>query len=152
MAIHKLVTFHTWLSPGVSYKSWLVMVLSRVYPVGCTHHQRIRDEGMPNACYTALSPPWAKLDKETYRHGTSAPFQDSSLLPSPPGQYRLDGSLIGVGVIDLCPRALSSVYFFHEPALRSHPLSFFPSSLPSPSAESPDRIPDAIHSHGLNVM
>lgn len=30
--------------------------------------------------------------------------------------YRLDGRLVGVGVVDLCPDALSSVYFFFDPA------------------------------------
>ena len=30
-------------------------------------------------------------------------------------QYWLDGKLIGVGVIDILPRCLSSVYFFYDP-------------------------------------
>lgn len=30
--------------------------------------------------------------------------------------YRLDGCLIGVGIVDVCPRSLSSVYFYYDPA------------------------------------
>jgi arginyl-tRNA--protein-N-Asp/Glu arginylyltransferase len=39
--------------------------------------------------------------------------------------YRLAGELIGVGIIDLCPDALSSVYFYFEPAESRRSLGVF---------------------------
>lgn len=33
-------------------------------------------------------------------------------------QYRLDGRLIGLGLVDVLPQGLSSIYFFHDPAVR----------------------------------
>eukprot|EP00770_Monocercomonoides_exilis_P000361 MONOS_359.1-p1 / transcript=MONOS_359.1 / gene=MONOS_359 / organism=Monocercomonoides_exilis_PA203 / gene_product=Ate1 / transcript_product=Ate1 / location=Mono_scaffold00006:32476-35472(+) / protein_length=850 / sequence_SO=supercontig / SO=protein_coding / is_pseudo=false len=33
-------------------------------------------------------------------------------------EYRLDGKLVGVSVVDLCPTLLSSVYFFYDPKYR----------------------------------
>ncbi|MFM7057127.1 MAG: arginyltransferase [Planctomycetota bacterium] len=37
-------------------------------------------------------------------------------------QYRLNGSLIAVGLVDVTPNTLSSVYFFHHPEYRSFAL------------------------------
>jgi arginine-tRNA-protein transferase len=33
-------------------------------------------------------------------------------------QYRTDGNLVGVGLIDILPAGISSVYFYHDPAWR----------------------------------
>lgn len=38
---------------------------------------------------------------------------------------RVDGRVIGYGVVDVCPRSLSSVYFFYDPALRERSLGVF---------------------------
>lgn len=39
--------------------------------------------------------------------------------------YRLAGRLVGVGVVDACPDALSSVYFYYEPELHRRGLGIF---------------------------
>lgn len=40
-------------------------------------------------------------------------------------QYLVDGRLVGVGLIDLTPAGMSSVYFYHDPALRAAALGVF---------------------------
>jgi len=37
-------------------------------------------------------------------------------------QYRLNGKLIALGLVDVTPNTLSSVYFFHHPEYRNHAL------------------------------
>lgn len=39
--------------------------------------------------------------------------------------YRLDGRLIGVGILDVCPDVLSSVYFYFEPELAVRSLGVY---------------------------
>jgi arginyl-tRNA--protein-N-Asp/Glu arginylyltransferase len=39
--------------------------------------------------------------------------------------YRLDGRLVGVGIVDVCPDGLSSVYFYYDPALARRSLGVY---------------------------
>lgn len=41
--------------------------------------------------------------------------------------YRLSGRLVGVGIVDACPDALSSVYFYYDPELHRRGLGIFSS-------------------------
>jgi arginine-tRNA-protein transferase len=40
-------------------------------------------------------------------------------------RYRLDGELVAVGILDVCPNSLSSVYFYFEPGLHKRSLGVF---------------------------
>ena len=42
-------------------------------------------------------------------------------------KYYLGGELIGVGVVDMLPHGLSSVYFFYEPSYKEYRLGVFSS-------------------------
>lgn len=39
--------------------------------------------------------------------------------------YRIDGRLVGVGYVDVLPRGMSAIYFFHDPAERHRSLGTF---------------------------
>lgn len=39
--------------------------------------------------------------------------------------YRMEGRLVGAGIVDLTPRCLSSVYFYYDPALSRRSLGVF---------------------------
>jgi arginine-tRNA-protein transferase len=39
--------------------------------------------------------------------------------------YRIDGRVVAVGIVDVCPNALSSVYFFFDPAFARRSLGIF---------------------------
>ena len=39
--------------------------------------------------------------------------------------YRLDGRLVGVGIVDVCDEGLSSVYFYYDPELRRRSLGVY---------------------------
>lgn len=40
-------------------------------------------------------------------------------------KYYLDGKFIAVGVVDLVPNGLSSVYFFYDPEYKDYRLGVF---------------------------
>ena len=42
-------------------------------------------------------------------------------------KYYYEGKLIGVGVVDIVPDGLSSVYFFYDPSLKDYRLGVFSS-------------------------
>lgn len=48
-----------------------------------------------------------------------------SPIPAMEMSYYLNGRLVGVGYVDLLPRALSAIYFFYEPAQRRRSLGTF---------------------------
>lgn len=55
------------------------------------------------------------LKNEPIRYPTSAPDHLPSQYGSFHQMYRLDGELIAVGVIDVLPACISSVYFMYDP-------------------------------------
>jgi arginine-tRNA-protein transferase len=66
---------------------------------------------------------WAfrEIDEANY----SESFLDGKFPFSREFQYRLNGELVGLGIVDVTPAVMSSVYFFHDPDLRSRGLGTF---------------------------
>ena len=67
----------------------------------------------------------SELTRSSYeRFLVHSPFDDELAGPTTPStgygafhqQYRIDGVLVAVGVVDILPKCLSSKYFFYEPA------------------------------------
>lgn len=65
--------------------------------------------------------PFRKMDRSQYHES----FLDGSFEFSREFQYRQDGRLVGVGLVDVTDHAMSSIYFFHDPACREAALGTF---------------------------
>ncbi|MEY3172190.1 MAG: hypothetical protein RLZZ436_103 [Planctomycetota bacterium] len=62
--------------------------------------------------------PLRQIERREY----SEAFLDGDFSFAREFQYRLDGKLIALGLVDVTPNTLSSVYFFHHPDYRSFAL------------------------------
>ena len=68
--------------------------------------------------------PETLIDPDQPNHYITA-FLDGGFEFACEFQYRLQGQLIAVGLVDITSSAMSSVYFFHEPELRHRALGTF---------------------------
>jgi arginyl-tRNA--protein-N-Asp/Glu arginylyltransferase len=58
--------------------------------------------------------PFREITREQYFES----FMDGHFSFAREFQYRLDGKLIALGLVDVTPRVMSSIYFFHDPSMR----------------------------------
>lgn len=58
--------------------------------------------------------PFREITSEQYADS----FLDGQFSFAREFQYRLDGKLVGLGLVDITKSVMSSIYFYHDPALR----------------------------------
>ena len=65
--------------------------------------------------------PFREIDAEQYQQS----FLEGDFSFSREFQYRLNGKLIAIGLVDMTPTAMSSIYFYHDPAYREAALGTY---------------------------